>query len=248
MSAVESSRRPMNRLSLVRAALPLLLLAANGCSVDTTPAPEVPFAKLDMLIDFERNLNLSADPRWDGAFAASFDGSPNAVMTANAEELVPPRMNPDGTASPTALHAKADGNHTMWGTAWFAPLKNSTAVDLSDYTGISLWARSDGWPIQTIKFALADYASYPNPSDITPICDMNDNTVGGKGCYDDYSVKIYPDGEWRRYDIPFSQLTTGGWGLNHAFDPSRLYAIKFAMLPSIQYSEWIDDIALYRRE
>jgi hypothetical protein len=77
------------------------------------------------------------------------------------------------------------------------------------------------------------------------LCDPNDNTVGGKGCYDDFAAKIYPDGAWRRYDIPFSSLTTGGWGLLHQFDQSKVYRIKFSMLPETAYDVWIDDIVLY---
>jgi hypothetical protein len=165
--------------------------------------------------------------------------------------LNPSRLNPDIKAeSKGALHATDNGGHTMWGTAWQASFQsNMSAVDLSEYTGISLWYRSDGLPVPTVKVALADYGSFPgvlDPRTKLPICDMNDNTVGGKGCYDDYSYKIYPDGAWRRIDIPFSQLTTGGYGLLHAFDPARLYALKFAMLPSVEYSVWIDDIAFYR--
>jgi hypothetical protein len=77
------------------------------------------------------------------------------------------------------------------------------------------------------------------------MCDTADTKVGGRGCYDDYSIRIYPDGKWRRYDIPFSSLTTGGWGLTHPFDPTHIYSVKFSMLPATTYGVWVDDFGFY---
>jgi hypothetical protein len=171
----------------------------------------------------------------------------------------PPRINPDGTESHGTMHAVDAGLHTFWGSAWVAYLGESMtkSADLSEFTGMSLWMKSDGLPVPTVKVALPDYHSFPiaplppgtpiTSDTVLPGCDVADNSVGGKGCYDDYAVKLYPDGQWRRYDIPFSALFTGGWGYPHQFDPSRVFAVKFAMLPEAKYDLWIDDIVLYVR-
>jgi hypothetical protein len=229
-------------------------VGAAGCGDNATPGGAFQFAKFDMLCDFENGQNLNPDPRWNGSFAGDKDRSDLAAATIGRKELTPPRLNPDtGANSRFALQAIADGKNVLWGTAWFAYFKsNIDPVDLSEYTGLVLWARADvkdGQPVPTVKVALQDYGSVAIPSVDNPnyLCDMNDNTVGGKGCFDDYSMKIYPDGQWRRYDLPFSQMTNGGWGLRHEFDTKRLYGLKFGMLPGVQYSVWVDDIAFYRK-
>ena len=247
----------MTRLANFASALSLLSIGAlcAGCGANTTPGADFTFAQFDMLCDFEHGLNLNTNPKWNGSFIPSSDKSDGAVFTIKVNPLMPTRFNPDDQAqSANAMQALADGKNTLWGTAWLAYFQsNMGPVDLSEYTGITMWARADvapGQPVPTVKVALADYGSFPGATDPTtklPFCDMNDNTVGGKGCFDDYALNIFPDSTWRRYDIPFSQLTNGGWGLLHAFDPARLYALKFGMLPSLIYSIWIDDIALYRR-
>jgi len=242
----------MRRLANFGAALSLLSLGSAGCGDNNEAGGVITFAKFDMLADFEGSLSLNMSDRWNGAFIPSADKSDMAVQIVEQKELPPALINPSLPESKAALHATDDGKHTMWGTAWLAVFQsNKSAVDFSEYTGITLWARSDGLPVPTIKVAIADWGSYSDtidPNTKKAYCDMNDSTVGGRGCYDDYSLKIYPDGAWRRYDIPFSQLTTGGYGLLHAFDPKRLYALKFAMLPAVAYSVWIDDIALYRKQ
>jgi hypothetical protein len=248
---------PMRQLANFASALSLLCLGVASCGDNAAPGGNFSFAKFDMLCDFETSTNLNPDPRWNGSFAPDMDksdlGSATKAATAERKDLSPPHYNPDSKKDSTsALLAVAQGNNVLWGTAWYTYFRTSIEpVDLSEYTGILLWARADvedGQPVPTVKVAVPDYGSVAlgvnNPN---YLCDMNDNTVGGKGCFDDYSMKIYPDGQWRRYDLPFSQMTNGGWGLRHEFDPKRLYGIKFGMLPGVAYSIWIDDIALYRK-
>lgn len=239
----------MNRPSLLIVAIASVAGTAMGCSVDMTPAPDLKYAKFDMLCDFERGTNLNSALGFNSSFIASADKSPGGpTFMATSEELPVPRTNPDGTVSKFALHAHADGKNTMWGTAWQATfMSNASSVDLSDYTGISFWTKSEILPVPTVKFALVDAGSYAPPSGQL-LCDPNDNRPVGNGCYDDYSQKVYPDGEWRRNDIAFGSMTNGGWGLLHPFDLTQIFAIKFAMLPSTVYDLWIDDIYLYRRQ
>jgi hypothetical protein len=240
-------------------ALPLLALGAAACSDNNGPGNPVTYKKLTVLADFESGDVLNPDPRWSGVFEKSGDlaaGGNSPVpdaFSAQGEKLSPPRVSPDGmTVSTKAYHAHDDGEHTFWGTAWLCSLRNNRAVNLSEYSGMFLWARSDGLAGTTVKIGLSDLGSEANAKDeqMQPIaiCDINDTRpTGGRGCYDDYSAKIYPDGQWRRYDIPFSSLTTGGWGYLHAFDPSMIFVLKFSVLPAVKYDVWIDDIVLYTR-
>ena len=251
----------MKRLGSFSVALPLLALGATACGDNNDPGVPVKYKTFVMLADFEISASLNADPRWDGAFLGSADTSVGGTSPipdefgAGREPLSPPYMNPDTMKLSTAgYHAHDNGEHTYWGTAWYVDLRNYRAVDLSSFSGLALWAKSDGVAGTPIKIGLSDRGSYPNPVDVgdvnnpVPVCDMTDSRpVGGLGCYDDYSAKIYPDGQWRKFDLPFSSLTTGGWGLVHAFDPSKIYAIKFSVLASTKYDVWIDDMALYSK-
>jgi len=239
----------MKRLAKLGKALPLgVALGGAACGANADPGGDIKFRQLDLLSDFETGNGLLPGHAWSGTWQLGFDLTPGAksAPTPSNEVLTPPRKNPDGTTSMHAYHVIEDGTHTLWGTAWLAWLNSQKAIDVSSYTGLTLWARSDSPPI-AVKVGISDYGSYPTPADTVALCDMNDNSVGGIGCFDDYSIKIYPDTVWRRYDIPFSSLTTGGWGLNHAFDPRRVYAIKFSVLPQTKYSEWMDDIGFYLR-
>jgi hypothetical protein len=190
----------------------------------------------DVLADFEEGFMFNRNPLWDGAFASDADASgpspPQTYLTA----LVPPRANlpPVATMSTSAVRMSELGNHTQWGTVLYADLKSThDAVDLGSYAGISLWARSTGPAGVVVKVAVVDYGSYPqvNTAQYPQPCDPFDTTMGSRSCYDDYAVKIFPDASWRRYDIPFSSLATEGWGLAHAFDPSRIYRVKLSMPP-----------------
>ncbi len=242
----------MKRLASFGVVLPLLLLGAASCGDNNTQVPDVKFRTVDVLADFEITSGFNPDPksRWNGNFIADADATPMISAELGLHQgkaaIVPARKNPDGTESTAAFHVSDGGLHSGWGSATVAYLTSSKkAVDLSEYTGMSVWMKSDGMAGMTVKVGIADFHSFPDA--IPPGCDVKDQSVGGPGCYDDFSVKLYPDGTWRRYDIAFSQLTTGGWGYPHAFDPTRLYEVKFSILPNVKYDIWFDDISFYIR-
>jgi len=254
----------MKPLGSLGAVLPLVVLGASACGANNSPGEPIKYSSTAVLADFEISAAVnpdSKDPaRWsaNGIFFKSADTSPDGTQDLNVKPLDTPRINPDGSMSKQALHVTDNGLHAFWGSAWLTYMGKNAFLfaNLSDFTGMYFWMKSDGLPVPTVKVALPDYHSYAfelpagtpiTPDTLLPGCDDTDTSVGGKGCYDDYSVKIYPDGQWRRYDIPFSALTTGGWGYPHAFDPSMIFEIKFAMLPEAKYDIWIDDITFYTR-
>jgi hypothetical protein len=220
-----------------------------GNSTGTGGAGGRSIARIDMFSDFEpgNDVKLNRNDKWQGLWLVDSDQSiPDQRPRAIVERLSPMRRNADGSESTQAYHITNDVPRTGWGSAWLTRFFDGHAVDLSGYTGITFWARSDGETATTIKFGLADQGSYPTvrPPE-TQLCDEFD-VSGGRGCYDHYSVKIAPGAEWTRYEIPFSVLTTEGWGLPHAFDPSKVYMIVFFVGPADTYSEWLDDVAFYK--
>jgi hypothetical protein len=247
--------KPLKSLGVV---LPFLALGATACGANTTPSSG-PDYKFTMLADFELgfafNPTTPAPSLWNGGLLSDADTSvlPDGYgmkVTFKTEPLPTPHPTNPGVMSTTALHKTELGAHTLWGTVIYGDFNNKKPVDLSRFRGISMWARSAGYSGFTVKIGIADWGSFDfgQVGTIIPdgqLCDALDTTVGGRGCYDDYSAKIYPDGEWRRYDIEFSQMTTGGWGLPHAFDLTRIYRLKISMLPGTKYDLYFDDIAFF---
>jgi hypothetical protein len=255
----------MKRLGSLGAVFPFLALAALGCgaNVDTGANPAYKFT---MVADFETGSSAFNDNTiWKGSFLKDQDKSvlPPGVQPMVFESYtLPTPREIDGRMTSMAYHVADFGGHTYWGTVVYGdlfpvgvPATPRKPVDLAQFKGISLWARSAGLPGFTVKIGIADLGSFdfgqtgllPDPmSQPDQLCNNLDTTVGGTGCYDDYAAKIYPDGVWRRYDIPFSSLATGGWGLPHAFDQHRVYRIKISMLPATAYDLYFDDIAFYQ--
>jgi hypothetical protein len=236
----------MKRLGSLGAVLPLLALGAAACGANTTTSNQQ--FKFTMLSDFEASMGFNPFELWNGGWAKDADmtpAPPGYTELWKVEASVPPRLNADGTTS-QALHKADSGGHTIWGSVIYGDLQSAhKAVNLTRFKGFSLWARSAGAEGFTVKIGFSDYGSFDQVMDLPQLCDIKDTAVGGLGCYDDYAAKIYPDGVWRRYDIPFSSLATGGWGLVHPFDQSKVYRIKISMLPTTAYDLWFDDMAFY---
>ena len=236
----------MKRFASFAAMSPLFVLATAACGANITPLDDDHF-KFTMLADFENGPNLSPNPLWEGNVTSDVDHSmvpAGYKMTFEMPALSPPRTNPDGTVSTKALHVAEEGRYTLWGTVVLSDLHNHFAVDLSSFVGISIWARSAGKPGQTVRVAFADHGSYDQVAGAAQLCDPL-NGSSPDSCFDDYGTKIYPDGVWRRYDVPFSQMTTGGWGYPHPFDVRRIYRLKIEMPASTIYDLWFDDAAFY---
>jgi hypothetical protein len=205
-----------------------------------------PHAKIDMLSDFEHDsLGFNASAKWNGGWMFDGDKTPGARGTLKLQTLAPPRPNGDGSESAHACEFTANGQHLVWGAVWYAMLLINRPFDASGYTGITFWARSDG-PATTIKLSLPDIASWAN---IVPtegeVCDLDDSSDMGRGCFDHYAVNVVPDGTWKHYDVPFAMLRTEGFGLAHPYDPSKLMAIMFSVPPEVACDGWIDDVAFY---
>jgi len=138
-----------------------------------------------MLADFEGSRNLNPDPRWNGSFAGDKDKSDLAVATINRKEVTPPRFNPTTAQQPMGSSGRRRREELLWGTAWFTYFQsNMGPVDLSEYTGLVLWARADvkdGQPVPTSGRAAGLRFGRSRCRQPNYLCDMNDNTVGGKG-------------------------------------------------------------------
>jgi hypothetical protein len=249
----------MKRLGSLGVVLPFLALGALGCGANVETGAN-PAYKFTMLADFETGSSaFNTSTIWRGSFNKDQDKSVDPGWPLWDLYEFPAPI--DGRMSTRGYRISDNGGHTFWGTVVYGdlfpvdlPATPRKPVNLAQFKGISLWARSAGMPGFTVKVGIADLGSFdfgqtgvvPDPvAQPDQLCNALDTTVGGFGCYDDYAAKIYPDGVWRRYDIPFSSLATGGWGLLHAFDQTRIYRVKISMLPTTAYDLYFDDIAFY---
>ena len=67
----------------------------------------------------------------------------------------------------------------------------------------------------------------------------------GTGCSDHYGKGIDITTEWAQYTVPFSVLSTDGWGVPApaAFDAAHVYSIEFHTAKSTVFDMLVDDIA-----
>jgi len=252
----------MKRLVSFGAAAPLAAaLATSSCGPSSASEPHVvtytnvcgPTVTSNCYVplsDFESTAGLLPPFPSNGW---GFDGDASgAAFTPDVRvngqvAMIADSIRDNGVVSKNAYHITCFGDYTGWGTVWYVDFASvsTDGYDISPYTGISFWLRSDKG-VSTVKMGIADYYTFDkgnDPSTGLPLgaCDGTDTKVGGIGCYDDYSTKIYVTQTWRRYDIPLATLTTGGWGYPHTFDTRHVYRLKFSMLPEVTYDIWMDD-------
>jgi hypothetical protein len=233
---------------LAPAAFVLAGCGANVIAFEGGGGDDPTLGSIRMLSDFEpgHDLLLSRNAAWDGSWAISSDGSPGGVQQEFVQELVPSRPNPDGSSSGRAFRITSNGQQMKWGSSWYATLRNDRAVDVSGFAGLVFWARSTSPDGTMVKVSFADQDAYNRVMPLEDqVCDILDDKADGHACADYYAAYIIPGTEWRRFVVPYASLKTLGWGVDHAFDPSRLFAILFSVAPGIAYDQWVDDIAFY---
>jgi hypothetical protein len=224
-------------------------LGTTSCGDDGSgDRSPVVYARLDMIDDMEDgDLSIREVNGRSGSWQAFNDGTLTGTEDSAMTNMVPPRtIAGSSTGSSMSQHGYhiSGGGYSGWGAGWMVDFNTASGrapYDASDYAGIVFWAKSDGPPTE-VKVALPDIFS----DTAGGLCDPNDNRVGGKGCYDDFATNITLTRQWRRYEIAFSSIATGNWGLRHAFDTQHVYGIKFSVTPSYAlFDSWIDDVSFY---
>jgi hypothetical protein len=156
-------------------------------------------------------------------------GYQNTHLPFNVQDLNA-ALEPARGESTRALHTWG-GNHDGWGALVRADLneQNGTdfAYDLSEYTGLKVWARSgnsDNFPMWVAV--------------VTPDAIASRDHFGT-------SVNVSP--EWELYTLPFAAMEQDGWGAPvESFKLDEAVGIQFLLgTNDVDFDVWIDDVTLY---
>lgn len=230
--------------------------AADRIDVGDAAAADGPGRPADeVLMDFEDGTaRLAPAHGRSGSVYAVNDGTPGgeqqpAPLQPARSELrcgTPPCA--DGAPGSTrALHLVARGFVT-WGALFGTDLAYvggdppRRTFDASGFTGVSFWARlgtsTANAVDRTIRFALPD---------------ANTDAEGGRcakaggaldACYNDWSRTIELTDAWTRYDVAFSTLQQGDFGMSFpAFRADAIYGLQWKLFPGAVVDLWIDDVA-----
>jgi len=158
----------------------------------------------------------------------------------NGETFPLERLDPPRGDSHYAVRSYG-GGFADWGAGIGFELRVRQAYDLSQYAGISFWAKRGPNVKSNVLLGLPD-------SDTSPI--------GGRCvaplCHDDFGAELSDlETEFKYYRFLWSELKTRNWSSSNLsqFDASRVYGVRFQAgaiegIIKQDFDFWIDDVAL----
>jgi hypothetical protein len=171
-----------------------------------------------------------------GAWTDSDDGTPGGTMVPDPANAFTPTDTGD-VCRKYAAYVKGTGFSTSGASFWFGL---GSPYNASKYTGISFWAKVDSGSTAVIRVEFPDKDTFPDGG----ICSTSG--TGSTSCWDHYGSRITLTNDWKKYTVPFSQLSQDGWGLLATqFDPASLYEVLFQIPVNATFGIWIDDVAFY---
>ncbi len=205
----------------------------SKCGAGPFPVGDGTAFVIDDLEDDDKEIAKS-----DGRASAWFyesDGTPTGMLTPTLADLGPVAGGADGTAQ--AIHVNGDG-FTTWGIVLGVGLNESMGLrcpyDASAYGGISFYAKGGG----KIRFALAESAIYPAALGGTCVSPKDAE------CFSTHGVELALTADWKKYDIAWTDVKQGNWGLQAALDPKTIMLVQFAASnENMPYDFWIDELS-----
>jgi hypothetical protein len=243
---------PRNRNISVRLLAALALLAV-GCGDDshrlggaTEPPPSpnrmglcsegAAFESIDQMEDGNSAIERTAQR--SGNWFPFNDETGTQVPDPNAEdfetfemsELDPPRAG----SSHFAAHTYG-GGFTGWGAGIGFELYTQEAYDLSNYAGITFWARRAPGSVAAVRFAVPDSATA-----------RRGGQCQGVECNDYFGSDLSLTTAFQRYSFTWQELKQRLWGNPRpdALNTKEAYGVRFQVDPLEDFDFWIDDVAL----
>ncbi len=213
----------------------------GGAAAVSSKCGSGPFPVSDgsaMPIDDLEDGNLDV-PKADSRSSRWFfqtDGSMTGTSQPAAAALIPVDGGANGTTK--AFHLAGD-LFTTWGVVLGTGLNDALGLncpyDASAYGGISFYAKGSG----QIRFAVAESAIYPTSLGGTCVSP----TPADADCFNAHGKLITLTADWTQYEIPWSELAQGNWGVRAAFDPKTIMLIEFAATNEQQpFDFWVDEL------
>ena len=215
---------------------PIVFSPAPGCPSLPAPSEHNPWSYADeppdrMISDFESGTEaLMRVARRDGQWVLGTDLTSPSVLAA-------PQMTCPAIGQ-WAGHFVGSG-FSGWGANWSAIFRTTTATykavayDGSAYGGISFWAAVGEGSLAAfeVPVGLATMDTAWNGS----ICSST------TACADHYLTKVALTRQWQRFDIRFSDMKQGGWGVPQV-EMRRDQMVGFVIWPRQDFDIWIDDV------
>lgn len=179
----------------------------------------------------------------NGSWWLTTDDSDGTIEPAPNMQTPPERILGGRCDSSYAIRVTG-ADYTDWGAVLSIGLRFDAAqlpVDLSDFKGISFWARTGEQHSSSMRIQFQDSTTHPEGG----LC--SEGSGGSDDCWDGWGTEIAPLGEdWQLYRIRFSSLAQRNYGLaGEAFDTENVYAIDFNIEPNSVFDFWVDDLWLY---
>lgn len=234
-------------------------VADSGASVHDShprPDPEEDDAGLcstergDVIVDFEQGTGLRPAPGRSGGWYVFNDGTSGGVQVPAPGQVTHSAIPGGRCDSSFALRISGHG-FVAWGagaaTDFAVTVVRNPGVpdqftrrtyDASAYRGISFWARAEGTAPQRFRFQLAD-----SSTDI-----IGGSCTSATSCGDHFGADLFVGSTWRRFELPFAQLTPTNPEAGHAreVDATTLYTVLVTFAPGNAFDLWIDDVAFLR--
>lgn len=164
------------------------------------------------------------------------------------DKPLPSELIPEGRCeSEQAMHV-VGGPFRQWGGLLGFPF--APDVDVSDYDGISFWARVRAGTRATVRVTARDAetdSSFVDPETNAPRCAPSSTIDDFREACDPFGAYLNLTVDWQFFRVPFSELKQNGYGHQAPFlDIGAVRQI------SIEYAQgswdfWVDDLSFYRR-
>jgi hypothetical protein len=202
-------------------------------------APDMPLPNTNVIDDFEDGdpSILNNDGR-GGDWYVGNDGGRGTQTPRAGTPLKPSLLDPARGASTRAAHTYGGPfqQYALIGTGFATDGKNVVAYDLTGYTGLRLWVRSDAQGSAAAKVVRLNIA--------TPATD-----AGGSCsvCNDHFGADLALTSKWVQIEVAFASVKQAGWGRPQLAkaDLSKAKRLEFLFVADVSFDLWVDDIELY---
>jgi hypothetical protein len=136
------------------------------------------------------------------------------------------------------------GNWLSWGAGMGFNFKNPVAVvNLSEFKGVSFWAKSTTPATYSLKVKMVDARNTPASGGGTCVAGM---PAAALRCHDVPLYKASLNSEWKRFDVTWDQFKPEGWGMTGytGVQLDGVLSIQFQVGTDAMFDVSVDSVGL----